>query len=107
MRARCSSTSVRGNVRRRKAMDLQWRNFPLVLTLAAAFVTPTFGQSESAESIPDFSGIWIHANPGFEPLASGPTALVNRARRANGTGDILRLAGDYNNPILKPEMVEV
>ncbi len=88
-------------------MDLQWRNFPLVLTLAAAFVTPIFGQSESAESIPDFSGIWIHANPGFEPLASGPTALVNRARRPNGTGDILRLAGDYNNPILKPEVVEV
>ena len=87
-------------------MDLQRRNFPLVLTLAAAFVTPTFGQSGSAESIPDFSGIWIHANPGFEPLASGPTALVNRARRPNGTGDILRLAGDYNNPILKPEMVE-
>jgi len=87
-------------------MDLRWRNFPLVLTLAAAFAAPTFGQSESAESIPDFSGIWIHANPGFEPLASGPTALVNRARRPNGTGDILRLAGDYNNPILKPEMVE-
>ncbi len=88
-------------------MDLQWRNFPLVLALAAAFVTPTFGQSESAESIPDLSGIWAHANPGFEPLASGPTSLINRSRRPNGTGDGLKLAGDYTNPILKPEAAEV
>ena len=88
-------------------MDLQWRNFPLVLTLAAAFATPTFGQSESAESIPDLLGMWAHANPGFEPLVSGPTALVNRSRRPNGTGDILKLAGDYRNPILKPAAAEM
>jgi hypothetical protein len=100
-------------------MDLRWRSFPLVLTLAAAFVTPAFGQpaapavgpaiggSDGAQSIPDFSGSWLHANPGFEPLPSGPTALINRSRRENGTGDILRLAGDYTNPILKPEAAEV
>ena len=63
--------------------------------------------SESAEAIPDFSGIWVHALPGFEPLPSGPTALVNRSRRENGTGDILKLAGDYTNPILKPQAAEV
>src|SRR5262245_56876912 len=103
----------------RRAMDLQWRNFPLVFTLAAVAVTPAFGQGvaptvgpaylggESAESIPDFSGFWLHPLPGFEPLASGPTALVNRARRPNGTGDILKLAGDYTNPILKAEAIEV
>src|SRR5437588_3757344 len=88
-------------------MDLQWRDFPLVLTLAAAFVTPAFGQSQSAQSIPDLSGIWEHANPGFEPLASGPTALVNRSRRPNGTGNILQLVGDYTNPILKPQAAEI
>lgn len=89
-------------------MDSQWRNFPFVLTLAAAVVTPAFGQNESAESsIPDFLGMWMHANPGFEPLASGPTALVNRSRRPNGTGDILKLAGDYTNPILTPKAAEV
>jgi hypothetical protein len=87
-------------------MDLQWRNFPLALTLAAAVLTPALGQSERAESIPDFSGIWAHANPGFEPLASGPTSLINRSRRPNGTGDILKLAGDHTNPILKPEAAE-
>ena len=100
-------------------MDLQWRNFPLVLTLAAVAATPAFGQaaapavgpaiggSESAKSIPDFSGVWLHTLPGFEPLPSGPTALVNRSRRANGTGEILKLNGDYTNPILKPEAAEV
>jgi hypothetical protein len=88
-------------------MDSQWRNFSLAFTLAAAVVTPAFGQSvaptvgpsgseeESAASFPDFSGIWVHSIPGFEPLRSGPTALVNRSRRENGTGDILKLTGDY------------
>jgi hypothetical protein len=88
-------------------MDLRWRNFPLVVVLAAAFATPAFGQRESAQSIPDFSGVWAHANPGFEPLATGPTSLINRSRRPNGTGDGLKLAGDYTNPILKPEAAEV
>ena len=100
-------------------MNSQWRHFPLVCTLAAAVATPAFGQavvptvgptnggSETAEAIPDFSGVWQHALPGFEPLASGPTALVNRSRRENGTGDILKLAGDYANPILKPGAAEV
>jgi len=88
-------------------MDLQCRNFPLVITLAAAFVTLALGQSESAQSIPDFSGIWAHANPGFEPLSSGPTSLINRERRPNGTGNGLKLVGDYTNPILKPEAAEI
>src|SRR5437764_3678231 len=88
-------------------MDLQWRDFPLVFTVAAAFVTPAFGQGERAQSMPDLSGIWEHANPGFEPLASGPTALINRSRRPNGTGDGLKLTGDYTNPILKPQAAEV
>jgi len=91
-------------------MDLQRRNLPFALALAAAVMTPAFGQSggsESAKSIPDFSGTWLHTLPGFEPLPSGPTALVNRSRRANGTGDILSLNGDYANPILKPEAAAV
>ncbi len=98
-------------------MDLQWRNFLLVVTLAAAAATPAFGQAvvptagpaakgeASAASVPDFSGLWVHANPGYEPLASGPTSLINLSRRPNGTGDILKLAGDYTNPILKPQFL--
>jgi hypothetical protein len=88
-------------------MDLQSRKFPLAITLAAVFLTAGFGQSESAESIPDMSGIWAHANPGFEPLASGPTALINRSRRPSGIGDGLKLNGDYTNPILKPQAAAI
>lgn len=88
-------------------MDLQWRKFSSVFMLAAAFAALTLGQGNSAESYPDLSGIWTHANPGFEPLASGPTSLINRSRRPDGTQDGLKLAGDYNNPILKPEAAEI
>jgi len=87
-------------------MDLQWRYFPLALAVAAAIATPGFSQP-GAESIPDFSGFWVHANPGFEPLPSGPTSLINRSRRPNGTGDIFKLNGDFTNPVLKPEAAEV
>jgi hypothetical protein len=98
-------------------MDLQWRNFSLVL-LAAVVATPVFGQSvaptirsvggkDSGASIPDISGKWLHPSiPGFEPLSSGPTSVVNRSRR-NGTGNINQLVGDYTNPILKPQAAEV
>ena len=88
-------------------MALLSRNLPLVIALAAGFVAVSLVRSESAESIPDLSGIWTHANPGFEPLASGPTALINRSRRPSGIGDGLKLNGDYTNPILKPAAAEI
>ncbi len=91
-------------------MDRQRRHFLSVLAITVVAALPAFAQgggSEAAESVPDLSGRWAHANPGFEPLASGPTSLVNRSRRPNGTGDILKLAGDYKNPILKREPAEI
>jgi hypothetical protein len=100
-------------------MSVQRRDFLLVVTLAVATVTPASAQTvaptvgpahggkQGTVSIPDFSGVWNHSIPGFEPLASGPTALVNRSRRPNGTGNILKLVGDYTNPILKPQAAEV
>ena len=76
-------------------MTLQRRDFLLVVTLAAAAATPALGQAvaptvapanrgkESAASVPDFSGMWVHGSiPGFEPLPPGPTSLVNRSRRS-------------------------
>jgi len=79
-----------------ESMTLQWRDFLLLVTLAAAAATPAFGQTvaptvapansgkESAASIPDFAGMWVHGSiPGFEPLPSGPTSLVNRSRRSS------------------------
>jgi hypothetical protein len=83
------------------------RNFLLLLTLASAAAAPVFAQPKAPTSIPDLSGIWTHSIPGFEPMASGPTALVNTQRRPNGTGNILKLAGDYANPILTPKAAEI
>src|SRR5215471_6667975 len=88
-------------------MHTRMRNFLLLAALGGGAVTPGLGQAAPSASMPDLSGIWQHANPGFEPLKSGPTSLVNRSRRENGTGDILKLAGDYNNPILKPAAAKV
>jgi hypothetical protein len=88
-------------------MNTRPRNFLLLVTLVSAAAMPVLGQPQGSASIPDFSGIWTHSIPGFEPLSSGPTALINRSRRENGTGNILKLAGDYANPILKPEAAEV
>jgi hypothetical protein len=121
-------------------MTLQWRDFLLVVTVAAA-TTPAFGQTmpsmaapansgkESAASILELSGMWVHGSiPGFEPLASGPTSLVNRSRRStaqvlrdlnnswlgpgeppsdDSVSDLLQLVGDYTNPILRPWAAEV
>jgi hypothetical protein len=98
-------------------MSVERRDFLLVVTLAVATATlasaqtvvPTAGPSQAGKqgSVPDFSGVWNHSIPGFEPMPSGPTALVNRSRRANGTGNILQLVGDYTNPILKPQAAEI
>jgi hypothetical protein len=121
-------------------MTLQRRDLLLVVSLATAVATPVFGQAlaptvavansgeESTASIPDFSGTWIHGSiPGFEPLRSGPTSLVNRSRRSlaqllrdlsidwRGPGvppsenvsNILELVGDYTNPVLQPWAAEV
>jgi hypothetical protein len=99
------------------------RQFQLVI-LAAAAATPALGQAvapavgpassgtQTAASIPDFSGIWAHPSlPGFEPPASGPGPVVNKSR-VRGGGQAGRSAptqfvGDYTNPILKPQAAEV
>src|SRR5580693_8836202 len=102
-------------MKREESMNLR-RDLLLVVTLAAA-ATRAFGQAPaptvgsplsgtySTAPIPDLSGIWVHSIPGFEPLASGPTSLVNRSRR-NGISNLLQLVGDYTNPTLKPEAAE-
>ncbi len=92
---------------------MQWWKSSLMLTVvsaaAAVAVTPGLGQGAGAgpQPIPDFSGIWWHPSlPGMEPLASGPTSLVNRARRG-GISDYARLVGDYTNPILQPWAADI
>ena len=56
-------------------MGLQRRSFPLIVAMGA-LVTPAFGAaSDTVKSAPDLSGIWLHANPGFEPMRSRAKAL--------------------------------
>jgi hypothetical protein len=58
--------------------------------------------------VPDLSGQYNHRGiPGFEPLASGPTSLVNLRRREGNVGNNRQLVGDYRNPILKPEIAAI
>jgi hypothetical protein len=121
-------------------MTLRRPDFILLVTLAATAATPVLGQvvapslkpangdKESAASVPNLSGMWVHGSiPGFEPLPSGPTSLVNRSRRSiaqllrdlaidwqgpgqpppDGVSNILELVGDHTNPILRPWAAEV
>ncbi len=77
------------------------RMIPAFLALCA-LVVPV---SVSADPVvPDFSGLWWHPSlPGPEPLAAGPTTVINRVRTRTGISDYGQLVGDYTNPILKPE----
>jgi hypothetical protein len=88
-------------------MDFKRRGYLSLLVLAAA-ATPACAQTGAvAAPIPDFSGIWWHPSlPGLEPLASGPTSLINRSRR-NGVSNYDQLVGDFTNPILKPQTAEI
>jgi hypothetical protein len=100
-------------------MNLRRRNFILVATLAGAVATPALGQTtapsagsagsgtQSAASIPDFSGAWVHPGLGFGPPLSGPGPVRNKSRLPSGASDFSRLVGDYSNPILKPAAAEV
>jgi hypothetical protein len=79
------------------------------VSAAILFSSAAFTQepSQDTASIPDFSGIWAHpSGPGFEPLASGPSPVMNRSRR-DGTFDNYLWIGDYTNPILKSQAAEV
>jgi hypothetical protein len=89
-------------------------------TLIVTAATPTLGQTatqaaapigggnQSAASVPDFSGIWGRPSfPGFAPPLAGPGPVTNRKRSANGASSLYGYAGDYTNPILKPQAAEI
>jgi len=93
------------------------REFLLGAMVAAAVSTawgqavtpsaPIGGGTQSAASVPDFSGVWHRwLRPGFGPPASGPGPVTNRSR-VNGVSNYNQLVGDYTNPILNPKAVEV
>ena len=99
-------------------MKLLRRKFLLLATVAATAL-PAWGQklvpiadpsgttTQSAASIPDFSGVWHRwLRPGLGPPASGAGPVTNRSR-LNGVSNYNQLVGDYTNPILNPQAVEV
>jgi len=100
------------------------RDFVFVVMLATVAMTPAAGQdvtpaigsgnsgTQSAASIPDFSGTWSNqALNALEPPLSGPGPVRNRSRLRTGpqagVGDGRQLVGDYINPILQPWAAEV
>jgi hypothetical protein len=99
-------------------MTFYRRELFLLAALAAA-VSPACGQtgapaanaasggSESAASIPDFSGVWHRwLRPGFGPPASGPGPVTNLSR-VRGVSNYNQLVGDYKNPILNARAAQV
>jgi hypothetical protein len=81
---------------------------PIWLLLLVAAAAALGAAAPRAQGIPDFAGVWAHPFlTGFEPPASGPGPVTNRARRPNGVGNFSRLVGDDTNPILKPAAAEV
>ena len=103
-------------------MNLRRCDFLLLAALATAAAMPASAQgvppagepadhshssTQSAASIPDFSGIWAHLTwPDFEPPPAGAGPVTNRSRR-NGGSDVYELVGDYANAILKPHAAEI
>src|SRR2546423_4640324 len=92
-----------------RGKQMRRMEFVLWAMLAAACATPVFSQTaQGGSQAPDLSGIWAHPYlTGFEPPASGPGPVKNRSRRADGIANFQQLAGDYTNPILKPEAAEI
>ena len=83
------------------------RTFLSACALAAVALVPASGSAAPRAGKPDFTGIWSHPwLPGFEALATGPTALVNLSRTKEGRSVQTQLVGDYKNPILTPAAAE-
>jgi hypothetical protein len=76
-----------------------------ILALAMFFAPPCVHAARAAD-VPDFSGFWGRNAFDFEPTPSGPKPILSLRHRRDGTNDNDATAGDYRNPILKPEAAE-
>jgi hypothetical protein len=65
------------------------------------------GYAQNAAAIPDFSGLWGRDSLNLESPPSGPGPVVNMMHTPDGTQDMNKLVGDYNNPILKPQAAAI
>ena len=89
----------------------KWKTaFCATMPVAALIVVPMLTSTALAAgstAIPDFSGFWARTSLGFESPASGRGPVKNRNLRPNGSSNFSNLAGDYTDPLLKPEAAEV
>ena len=76
------------------------------LLCACAVIARAHAASDFAPA-PDFSGFWARTSLGFEKPAAGHGPLANHNLRPNGASNLSLLAGDYADPILKPQAAEV
>ena len=81
-----------------------FRTRSLCAAAAAFLATPAFAADTAT---PDFSGFWARTSLGFESPATGHGPLANLNKRANGASNLSLLAGDYKDPILKPQAAQV
>jgi hypothetical protein len=75
--------------------------------VTAIFAVFVLASPASAADIPDLSGFWGRNTFDFEPVPSAPPPIANLYRLPSGSSDPTRPAGDYNNPILKPEAAAI
>src|SRR5271155_5161664 len=118
MRGWVGARRVRALHERRGRVNMQ-RDLVLLMMLTAAAAPASAQQmapvaahadsavTQSAASVPDFSGVWHRwLRPGFGPPASGPGPVTNRSR-IGGVSNYNQLVGNYTNPILNPRAAQV
>jgi hypothetical protein len=76
--------------------------FYIIVILAAIFAMP------AKAAAPDLQGIWARVSfPGFGRPLTGAGPVVMKNRGPNGRPRGAAYAGDYTNPILKPQAAEI
>ena len=103
---------------------IKWASQILTLIMAtvpaSVTLSPALAQQPGPQvaSIPNFSGTWVRPYFGVEPPLSGPGPVTNSLRcikisqcapfeGRDGVESYYGMAGDYTNPILKPQAAEV
>jgi len=74
--------------------------------LAISFASPVVA-AETQTAIPDFTGFWGRGTFDFEAIPTAPPPIANLYRLPSGSSDPTRPAGDYNNPILRPQAAAI
>src|ERR1051326_718265 len=73
----------------------------------AIFIASPVMADDARTAIPDFTGFWGRGTFDFEAIPSAPPPIGNLYRLPSGSSDPARPAGDYNNPILKPQAAAI